>query len=281
MDTFILIFIFIILYFFITTLIRLILANLPRYPVSDQPDWGIIEDLKIPTVKGKHLNCWKIIPTNSDPLKLPVVLIHGWGSNRGKIVNKARLLGKYGYTTILISARDHGYSDKEPLGMNIIRFSHDIDSTLKWLGEPCVLLGHSIGAGASLLSASRNSLPKALICEAPPRSFPSDLIYIYKPVFGRFVYFFLPGLFLTHIFTLFRHNKKVYSPIVCAKDITIPVLLIHGKNDEIFPFENTQQLANSLFNSKLLVFENAGHSNLEKHKEYEKSVINFLKKIGN
>ena len=179
----------IILYFLCSTLITTVLAKIPRLPVNDKPNWGVVEECQIPTRNNKTLEGWIVYPeslkSETDPVKLKqnpaIILIHGWGRDRGRMTSRARVYGRNGYTTILISARDHGRSDKEFLGMSILRFSQDIEACVQWWGMKVILNGHSIGGGASLLVSSRNpSLVKAVIAESAPHAFPYGLKYVYS-----------------------------------------------------------------------------------------------------
>ena len=111
----------IIAYFVIALSLALILANIPRRPVDDYPDWGLTKDYRVPAINGKTMECWVVYPdklkeeTDENVLKQnpAIILIHGWARNRGRMVSRARIYGRHGYTTVLISVRDHGNSDKE------------------------------------------------------------------------------------------------------------------------------------------------------------------------
>jgi hypothetical protein len=50
--------------------------QLPRYPVSDVPDWGRVIDTKITAIDGGLLEVWRIEP--QDASKGLVVFAHGW-----------------------------------------------------------------------------------------------------------------------------------------------------------------------------------------------------------
>jgi hypothetical protein len=52
------------------------LQQLPRYPVSDVPDWGRVIDTKITAIDGGLLEVWRIEPR--DASKGLVVFAHGW-----------------------------------------------------------------------------------------------------------------------------------------------------------------------------------------------------------
>ncbi len=270
--------IIILLYFLITLSIVLIFANLPRNPVADVPDWGSIQELRIPTVKGKFLEAWVVSPDQnfSEPKKPAIILLHGWGRNRGRMVSRARIFGNAGYPTIIFSARDHGSSDRERLGMTIVRFSHDLDAVVNWWGEPVVLDGHSIGGGACLLVAARNNLVMGVIAESSPTSIPGSLKYIYRPVTRGFTPLFIPAIILITALKFRKYKKTHYSPLAAAHLIKVPTLLIHGKSDELFPLSDTIKLANKLENSRVWFPENVVHGNIDMHPKYAETVLSFF-----
>jgi pimeloyl-ACP methyl ester carboxylesterase len=208
-----------------------------------------------------------------------IILIHGWGRNRGRMVSRARIYGKNGFTTILISVRDHGNSDREILGMNIIRFCEDLESAINWWGKPVIITGHSIGAGASLIVTARNPLVKALIAESFPYAFPYSLKYVYRPALKWFTPIMLPGLTIITLLRFRGHSKQEYSPLDAAPGISVPTFLIHGKNDEVLPYKYASKLQKRIKNSSLWVPEKTGHSDIELHPNYENKIMRFLEEV--
>ncbi|MHA1215115.1 MAG: alpha/beta hydrolase [Candidatus Hodarchaeales archaeon] len=277
LNFFVIIFSLILLYLSISFILVFIFAKIPRTPYPDEPDWGEIKDLKIKTRNGKKIELWVVEPDDydNDPDKPAIILMHGWGRNRGRMVSRARVMGKLGFTTIIVSARDHGNSDKEFKGMSIMRFSNDIDDCISWWNKPVIIDGHSVGAGAVLIVAARNPLVKGVIAEAPPYAFPASFGDIYRPALGFMTPFFLPGIIF--VFKLIGHNYKRedFSPNDVSSKIKVPTLLIHGKNDEIFPYEFTKRLASNIKDCKVW-FPVCGHSDIEFQQEYPQVISDFL-----
>ncbi|MBI3235568.1 MAG: alpha/beta fold hydrolase, partial [Bacteroidetes bacterium] len=60
-------------------------------------------------------------------------------------------------------------------------------------------------------------------------------------------------------------------------DISIPTLIICGREDEVTPLAQSEAMNKDIKGSTLHVIENAGHvSNLEQPKEFNKHLLNFL-----
>ncbi|MFW9992609.1 MAG: alpha/beta hydrolase family protein [Candidatus Odinarchaeota archaeon] len=264
------------------------LANLPRIPVNDRPDWGLIKEHRVPAINGKTMECWVVYPeklkneTDESVLKQnpAVLLVHGWGRNRGRMVSRARIYGESGYTTIIVSVRDHGNSDKELAGMSILRFSQDTEACINWWGKPVIVNGHSIGGGAALIVAGRNPLVKAVIAEAIPIAFPYNLKQVYGQALKWLTLLFLPGITILTLIKVRNYSRSDYSPLDAAPKINVPVLLVHGKNDSTFPWKQTLMLQEKIANCKVWILDDANHFNIEEHPDYSKQIIDFVKSIN-
>lgn len=64
------------------------------------------------------------------------------------------------------------------------------------------------------------------------------------------------------------------------KEITIPTLIICGREDEVTPLAQSESMHASIKGSELKIIENAGHvSNLEQPEEFNKHLNDFLTKL--
>jgi hypothetical protein len=142
-----------IIYLLLTLYFTYLVHQLPRKPVRDIPDWGKLIDTRIPAIDGGSLELWRVEAEGRS--RGIVVLAHGWSRNRDRMVSRARIFGKMGFTTVMHSARDHGNSSPYRF-MNAPRFAEDIEAVLNWVNEPVLLYGHSAGAAAAVIVANRN-----------------------------------------------------------------------------------------------------------------------------
>ncbi|PLR87810.1 alpha/beta fold hydrolase [Bacillus sp. V33-4] len=82
----------------------------------------------------------------------------------------------------------------------------------------------------------------------------------------------------THNFA-FRYNKADFDIVADLNKISVPTLVTVGRHDWITPVECSELIAKTIPNSKLVIFENSGHSpQLEENEEYLNLVRHFLAK---
>jgi pimeloyl-ACP methyl ester carboxylesterase len=262
-------------YLLLSLLLFYLVQNYPRNPVDDVPDWGSVTDNWVPAVDGGRLEVWRVEPEG--PSQGIVVIAHGWGRNRGRMVHRARIFGQWGFTTVLHSARDHGNSSRHR-NMNTVDFAQDIEAVLDWIGEPVVLYGHSAGSAGAIIAAHRNPQKiKALFLEASYPYTEEALVSLYtwvNPVFG-----FLFARMIIFWMNLFNNNMldKV-SPARLAPDLKMPVMLIHGEKDRRFPLQFALRLKESFKTAKIALYIGSGanHSNSSHTPGYKAAVKHFL-----
>ncbi len=252
----------------------------PRRPVKESPDWGSVTDVAIPAVDGGFLEVWRIEPDG--PSKGIVVLAHGWSRNRDRMVNRARMFGAWGYTTVIHSARDHGGSSRRRM-MNAFRFGEDIETVLKWVGEPVLLYGHSAGsAGAMIAAAKMPHRIRLLFLEGSYADAKPALLSLYRSFNRFFGKVFGPAIIFWMEKALYGKELEETSPAALARNLDVPVLLIHGELDPTFPVSYAEKLARSFpeGRAQLWVAKGAGHSDASAQAGYEETVRGFLEAHG-
>jgi len=264
-------------YLIVSLFFTYVAFQVPRRPIQDAPDWGRVTDTRIPTADAGELEVWRIEPEG--PSRGVVVLAHGWSRNRDRMVNRARLFGQMGFTTVIHSARDHGGSTPHRF-MNAVRFAEDIESVMKWVGEPVLLYGHSAGAAGAVIAASRNSGKVTTLflegCYARTREALRSLYRNYNLIFGTL---FGPMIVLwMDIFYRFRMDRV--SPTRLAPGLNTPVLIIHGEKDQNFPLHHAWRLRDSFPAGKAVLFvaKGADHSSSSLAPEYPAAVRAFIER---
>lgn len=262
-------------YLLVTLFFTYLVHQVPRQPVQDAPNWGKVMDTRISTPDGGSLEVWRVDPEGRS--RGVVVLAHGWSRNRDRMVDRARLFGKLGFTTVMHSARDHGGSSPKRF-MNALRFAEDIEAILSWVNEPVLLYGHSAGAAAATIAASRNSERIKLLflegCYAKTKEALLSLYRNYNLFFGTF---FAPMVvFWMDLF--YKRGLDSVSPVKLAPGIDVPVLLIHGSKDQNFPLHHVRRLMDSFpaGRAELFVATDSDHSSCSLTPEYPVAIKSFV-----
>jgi pimeloyl-ACP methyl ester carboxylesterase len=92
-----------------------------------------------------------------DPNAKKALLLHGWESNSGRWQKYVKALVKAGFTVMAIDAPASGNSQGKRL--NAVIFSRVVEQYIAQHGVPDVVIGHSMGGAAAVLSAT---LPNAI-----------------------------------------------------------------------------------------------------------------------
>jgi len=217
----------------------------PREPIlKSLAQRGLIgENIRIPTQRGRMLDGWLLPGLLNQGL---VVITHGWGANRELMLPLAQPLQSAGFTVILFDARNHGSSDSDTFS-SMPRFAEDIDATLDWLKtqpalmhEPIALIGHSVGAAATLLAASRRADISAVVSLAA-FAHPDGMMRRWLAEKGL-PFFPLGWYVLNYVQWVIGTRFDSIAPINTIQTIRCPILLMHGSEDTTVPPEDAQAL---------------------------------------
>lgn len=196
------------------------------------------DTVSIPTARGKQLFGW-FVPAAA-PTPMPVVMVmHGWGGNAAMMLPLLPALHASGLAVVLIDARCHGRSDEDDFA-SLPRFAEDIDHALTWLkGHPqadpnrVALIGHSVGAGAVLLAASRRNDIAAVVSLAA-FSHPVAMMRRFL-AHKRVPYLPFGWLVLRYVEQVIGHRFNDIAPVTTIAKLGCPTLLVHGSEDVTVP----------------------------------------------
>jgi pimeloyl-ACP methyl ester carboxylesterase len=247
--------------------------------IGTPADHGLaFETVRIPTVRGRCLFGW-LLPAPG--AARTVVVLHGWGSNAEQMLPIAVPLRRAGLNVLLCDARNHGRSDADTFS-SLPRFAEDLGHAITWLKRQrperaarIAVLGHSVGAGAALLEASRNRAVAAVVSVAA-FAHPAEVTERYL---GRLR---LPRLatlvVIRYVEWLIAHRFAAIAPVNTVRRIACPVLLVHGRDDQTVPIEDARRIAarGRARHVRLLEIANAGHDATEQIPQYADEVLRFL-----
>jgi pimeloyl-ACP methyl ester carboxylesterase len=192
----------------------------------------------IPTANQKTLFGWWI-PIAGNSSAPTAIVIHGWGGNAETMLLLAPPLQAAGIAVLLIDARCHGRSDEDNF-TSLPRFAEDLEGSIAWLRQQAggealsiTLIGHSVGAGAALLAASRRKDIAAVVSIA---AF-THPVAMMRRWFAAMKIPYLPvgWLILRYIQRVIGYRFDNIAPANTISRVSCPVLLIHGEQDNTVP----------------------------------------------
>ena len=223
-------------------MIRRVLAA-PRVLELGVPDGLPWQAVRVPTANGKTLFAW-FIPAGDEAPAL--VVMHGWGGNAEMMLPLAAPLHAAGHALLLLDARCHGRSDEDSFA-SLPRFAEDIEAGLVWLArQPGVdadrlgVVGHSVGAGAALLAASRRPGIRAVVSIAA-FAHPARMMRRWLEA-RRIPYWPLGAYILAYVQWVIGHRFEAIAPCRTIVRVPCPVLLVHGLADETVPADEAREI---------------------------------------
>lgn len=239
-------------------------------------------DLWLPGKNGKRLFAWyapaiATVPGERSPA---IVLLHGWGGNAGHMLPLAARLHAAGYAVLLLDARNHGRSEEDRFS-SMPRFAEDLGCALDWLNlqtetDPrrIAVIGHSVGAAAALLSASRRTDIAAVVSIAAfahPESIMRRFLATKRIPFLPFGWYAL-----RYVERVIGHRFSAIAPENTIRCARCPVLLVHGTEDETVPASDAERLAARSDGRAQLLLMRGHHEGFEDIDEGVRAVLAFL-----
>jgi uncharacterized protein len=219
----------------------------PRLAHQRTPtDVGIsAQSVRLPTAEGKTLFAW-FVPV---PGQLPapaVVVMHGWGANASLMLPALAPLHAAGFAVLLIDARCHGQSDAAAF-TSLPRFAEDIEAGLDWMRQQksvdskrLAVMGHSVGAGAALLCATRRPDVRTVI-SLSAFAHPREIMRTFLAE-AHIPYLVLGWYVMRHVQAVIGARFDAIAPLASMARLRCPVLLVHGSDDALVPFADAQRL---------------------------------------
>lgn len=200
-----------------------------------------------------------------------VLLVHGWSGRGTQLVKIADEMLKLGYMTVSFDAPAHGKSPGKT--SNMTEFIASILELEKKFGPFEFAIGHSLG-GMSILNSIKRGLKvkKAVIIGS------GDIV---EDIMDDFVEKLGMNIAISKKMKA-SFEKKIgetmdsFSAYVAAREVTIPVLVIHDKDDDDVPVKAAYHIHENLKTSELVTTEGLGHRKILGDAKVIKKIIDFL-----
>lgn len=248
-----------------------------------------MQHLKIETAEKQKLNTYIYGTENA---QTAIIFCHGFSGNSSGLF-KPQLAEElsHKYLVCRFDFRGQGNSDGKFHDTSITHELEDLDCVVAYVRrqyspEKIVLLGHSFGAAVALLYASQNKidglvslsgegdLEKAVIYEFTEKQL-EDLRTRGETLVENWSEDGDENL----LGKQFLDDMLRYSTTDAAKKLQCPILFIHGKNDDVIPYDATEKMYKLVRSPKeIKLMENTDHTyNFFTNKPKTKEVFSNIK----
>ncbi|MEA5551281.1 alpha/beta hydrolase [Anabaena cylindrica UHCC 0172] len=189
--------------------------------------------------------------------KYTILYIHGNAEDLGDIKERLEKLRDFGFSIFAYDYRGYGTSEGTPTENHAYE---DIDTAYNYLTQELkiapqqiIVFGRSVGGGSAVDLAVRKPIAGLIIESAFTSAFRVVVPFSILP------------------FDKFNNLDKI-------KKVKCPVLVMHGKSDEIIPFTHGEKLFGAVNSPKLYLWvENAHHNDLFSvaGEQYKKTLREF------
>jgi pimeloyl-ACP methyl ester carboxylesterase len=223
------------------------------------------EIVLIPSLK-KSINVYHL---GDSPKK--VLLVHGWSGRGTQLVSIADKLVKSGYSTVSFDAPAHGKSTGKTSDMT--EFITSILLLEQQFGPFEFAVGHSLGAMAVLNAIKRGlQVERAVIIGSGDVI--RDIMTDFTKKLGMNIA--IGELMIKMFEKKFGETINNYSAYIAAKDVHIPVLVLHDENDTDVPVSAARHIYKHLPNGQLIITQGLGHRKILGDKAVIKNITDFL-----
>ncbi|MBI2463727.1 alpha/beta hydrolase [Candidatus Peregrinibacteria bacterium] len=234
---------------------------------------------------------------------VPVVILHGWGSNRASWLPVMKILDSQGFEVIAPDLPGFGESDFPKKPWNVQNYVDCVTALLETLNlKKVILLGHSFG-GRICIKFSHQYPEKVqkliLVASAGIKHPPTPKMKILSlvarfgkkivaiPVFGLFASTARRALYRlagSRDYLVSGPNRETFLKVIeedlrpHLPKILAQTLLIWGDKDLVTPLEDAKIMKSAIPDSELVIFPGIHHSiQREAPVKLAETVISFLK----
>lgn len=200
-----------------------------------------------------------------------VLLVHGWSGRGTQLVKIADELLENGYSTISFDAPAHGKSGTKTTIM--IEFIECILELEKKYGPFEFGVAHSLGAMALLNSVKRGlAIKKGVIIGSGNSVLDILNEFVYRIGLPKTIAEKMKNSFESK----YNFEMESLSAYVAAKEVQIPILVIHDNHDFDVPVQAAHDIAKNLSNHELMITNDLGHRKILGDKNVIQYLLSFL-----
>lgn len=249
----------------------------------DEDEFKKMEHIFVTSFDGTKLSAYYKDNANSQI----VLFVHGYGQTKKNLLPWGKLFQTLGYDQLYIDMRGSGESEGDE-----ISFGENAEKDIeKWLDKICemksdykiILFGLGLGGSAIINSSKNNRNVKAVILDSCFDNALKQMLFLNskKKIKSKII----NKMFLNYLKRNKNLNLKNIDNCEKLKEVNLPVLILHGENDDITPVEMAYNLYAALPEKtrEINIFKNTNHlEGINSDKFLYKSIIRkFLTKFVN
>ncbi len=235
------------------------------------------EDIWLHTKDNLKLNGWFL--KNNQSLDKAIIILHGYPADKGDLLSSYLFLHEK-YSLLFIDFRYFGKSEGKYTTVGI-KETEDVLAGIKFLQDRGVkkigIFGLSMGGATALMTVPQTQAIKAIVSQSSY----ARLDLMAETQYKNFYILTKPLVFLTKLLAKLFLGVDIVnsSPQAAAKNIQIPVFIIHSEADDQIPFEQALILQEALKHNPRAEFwlqRNLLHG--ETSADYQNRINNFFKR---
>ena len=231
--------------------------------------------------EGKWLPTWTWMPAGAETgadgasasFETPptVVLVHGWEGRGSQLAAFVPELLERGFRVVTFDAPGHGES---PLPRaSLVEHARALCSLGLALGPVHGVIGHSVGAAASLLATRFGFRSERLALIAPPTT-PARFAAVFARTLGLAPH--IEEAMITRLEARYDMRFAELDVRLDAERLHQPILVLHDQHDRIVPFDSGKSIADAAPRGKLVEVTGLGHSAILRAPHVVDAVARFI-----
>ena len=224
---------------------------------------------RIPLPK-EDLHCYEF----GNPTGELIFLVHGWDSNAGSLSKFAFELEERNYRVISFDLPGHANSKSEYT--NLYECKEAFKKLIEFINpqEPFTVISHSFGSAMTAYTmAELNYTVDKFVFLTTPNSL-LDIFINFKNFVGITDKTF--SFMLNNVNKLLQEDIHNISVEKKLKQVSF-TKLVHDKKDKILPYKNSEEVLNSIKNTKLKSYERIGHYRMLWNDDVLEDTLAFIK----
>lgn len=200
-----------------------------------------------------------------------VLLVHGWSGRGTQLVKIADEMLKLGYSTISFDAPAHGKASGKT--SNMTEFIAAILEMQEKFGPFEYAIGHSLG-GMSILNSIKRGLKVKKAAIVGSGDIVEDIMDDFVEKLGMNIA--IAKKMKANFEKKIGETMDSYSAYIVAREVEIPVLIIHDNDDADVPVKAAHHIHENLKDSELMITNGLGHRKILGDAKVIKKIVTFL-----